>query len=100
MRWNPANRRIRLPIRIWGHANRHDGLALGKIKGQLTELSRLDGGNAVLGQKVMNHFGILNTDEEPKHTEHARRHTEVEPDEIRMPCARAGTGPDNHFMTR
>ena len=88
-----------MPIRIWRHADAHDRLALGEIERQLSELGRLDGGNAVLRQKVVDHFGVLDTDKEAEHTQHARRHSEIEPDAIRMPRPRSGTGPDNHFVT-
>src|SRR5215510_458368 len=50
VRWNTANRRIGLPIGVGGHADRDDGLALGKIKRELSELGRLDRWDTVLGQ--------------------------------------------------
>src|SRR5215510_4797953 len=50
VRWNTANRRIGLPVGVGGHADRDNSLALGEIKRQLSELGRLDRGDAVLGQ--------------------------------------------------
>ena len=47
----------------------------------------------------MDHFGILDTDEEAEHAEHAGRHAEIETDAIGVPGAGSGTRTDYHLVT-
>src|SRR5262249_41364907 len=73
--------------------------ALSEIKGQLSELGRLNRGNAVLRQKVVDHLCVLNTNEEAEHAQHASWHAEVEPNAIGVPGPRPSASPDDHFVT-
>jgi hypothetical protein len=47
----------------------------------------------------VDHLGILDTDEEAEHAEHASRHAEIETDAICMPGAGSGTRTDYHLVT-
>src|SRR5579859_2128135 len=100
MRWDATDLRVGLPIGVGRHSNRNDGLALGEIKRKLRELRRLNRRNAVLGQQIVDHLGILYADEEAEHAEHARRHAEIETDAVGMPGPRSGARTDDHFVTR
>src|SRR4029453_1690064 len=57
-------------------------------------------GNAVLRQKVVDHLGVLDANEEAEHAEHAGRYAKIEPNTVGVPGPRPGPGSDDHFVTR
>ncbi|MFT3850364.1 MAG: hypothetical protein QM739_17320 [Propionivibrio sp.] len=67
---------------------------LGEEKRNRRKTGAIDGGNAVLGEKLPEHRGVLVGHRSAELRQHAGRQTESGGDGIEMPGARAGAGPD------
>ena len=62
-----------------------------QVERELGKLDRFDEGDAVLGQEIVQHAGVLHADEGAEDAEHPGRHAEVEADTVGVPGARAET---------
>ena len=79
---------VLLPEGVGRHAEEDRRAALDQVERQLGELRRLDERDAVLGEQVVQHAGVLHADEGAEDAHHPGRQAEVE----RRRCRRGAPG--------
>ena len=86
------------PQAVGRHAAEHHGVHLGEIERHSREPGVADRGNAVLGEELPQHFGVLTGDRRAELRQQARRQTEPRRDRVEMSGPSAGAGPDQKLV--
>ena len=86
------------PQIIGRHAAEDDGVHLGEIERHRREPGAVDRGDAVLGEQLPQHGGVLIGDRGAELRQHARRQAEPRRYRIEVPRPRARAGADQHLV--